>query len=371
MLSLEMLDVLIGVVFIFLLLSLVCTAINEFIEGFLKLRAVDLEQGIRELLDDPKAAPGGLVERLFNHQLIFSLFRGVYDSKEIRNVDQANRKKMRYSRGSDLPSYIPARNFALALMDILLKPTAGTPAATQSIALSGSSGALAPDNSNLNSATPPTGPNPLTPLRDAVSSLANLKVKDAMLTIIDAAAGDAVKAREGIENWYNSSMDRVSGWYKRRVQQIVLIMGFIVAIALNADTIAIFRNLANDRPLRNAIVAQAQSFKYPSKNENSATANTTATTPLEGSERDYKQIINNVNTLDKMGLPIGWDETNAKVLPYSIPGWLLKVLGWLITGLAISLGAPFWFDVLNKIMVIRSTVKPTEKSPDEGSEDKK
>ena len=45
------------------------------------------------------------------------------------------------------------------------------------------------------------------------------------------------------------------------------------------------------------------------------------------------------------------------------------VLGWLVTALAVMLGAPFWFDVLNRIMVIRSTVKPHEKSPEEPSQD--
>jgi hypothetical protein len=43
------------------------------------------------------------------------------------------------------------------------------------------------------------------------------------------------------------------------------------------------------------------------------------------------------------------------------------VLGWLVTALALSLGAPFWFDMLNKFMVVRSTIKPKEKSPDEPS----
>ncbi|MFN2598074.1 MAG: hypothetical protein ABR563_12915, partial [Pyrinomonadaceae bacterium] len=52
-------------------------------------------------------------------------------------------------------------------------------------------------------------------------------------------------------------------------------------------------------------------------------------------------------------------------------GWLLlKLFGLFLTGLAISQGAPFWFDLLNKFMVIRSTVKPKEKSPDEASKDK-
>jgi hypothetical protein len=50
--------------------------------------------------------------------------------------------------------------------------------------------------------------------------------------------------------------------------------------------------------------------------------------------------------------------------------WLGRLPGWLLTALAITLGAPFWFDLLNKIMVIRSTVKPHEKSPEESSEDR-
>ena len=58
--------------------------------------------------------------------------------------------------------------------------------------------------------------------------------------------------------------------------------------------------------------------------------------------------------------------------PYITPSSIgVMLIGWLITAFAATLGAPFWFDTLNKIMVIRSTVKPTEKSLPEGSEDRK
>jgi hypothetical protein len=50
-------------------------------------------------------------------------------------------------------------------------------------------------------------------------------------------------------------------------------------------------------------------------------------------------------------------------------GWALRILGWLVTALALSLGAPFWFDLLNKFIVVRGTVKPKEKSPEEQSKD--
>jgi hypothetical protein len=111
MLGLEMFDVAIGLVFVFLLLSLVCSAFNEIIEALFKKRATYLEQGIRALLNDKDGT--GVVEELYNHPLISGLFGGMYNPKKIRS--------WRLGR-TNLPSYIPARNFALALMDLVLNP---------------------------------------------------------------------------------------------------------------------------------------------------------------------------------------------------------------------------------------------------------
>jgi hypothetical protein len=80
--------------------------------------------------------------------------------------------------------------------------------------------------------------------------------------------------------------------------------------------------------------------------------------------------------LDSLGLPIGWSHVRLSSAGKPATGWdvlkfiVISLLGWLMTGVAATLGAPFWFDVLNKVMVIRSTVKPREKSPEEGSEDR-
>ena len=335
-----MLDVAIGVVFVFLLISLICSAINELIEAKLKLRAVDLEQGVRQLLNETNDTT--LTQKLYDHPLIFSLFKGNYTpGTEMRKSDDP--AKVRYSRGSNLPSYIPAKNFSVALMDILL-PATGSP--TDGVA----------------------------PFRTAVGNIQNNdKLKQALLSIVNAAGNDVNKTRDGIETWFNSTMDRVSGWYKRRVQTIMFLMGLGLAILLNADTIAIFRNLANERPLRDAIVAAAKEYKAPA----------------DGSS-DNDKIRQNVSTLQQMGLPMGWGwksdlnldsqaVSNFKAVPRfdgnefwrSLGIWALKAFGWFITAMAVSLGAPFWFDILNKIMVVRSTVKPHEKSPEEGSQDKK
>jgi len=90
------LEVAIGVVFVYLSLSLVCTAANELIASLMTWRARNLATGIRNLLNYQNNAE--LLKGIYNHALIQSLYR--------------NSKK--------LPSYIPSRTFALALLDMVV-----------------------------------------------------------------------------------------------------------------------------------------------------------------------------------------------------------------------------------------------------------
>src|SRR3954465_8678678 len=92
----DMLDVAIGIAFLYLIMSLIASAVAELIESLLHYRARDLERGIREFVRDPK-----LVEEIYNHPLVNGLFKGQYD---------ANHK-------GRLPSYIPSSVFVLALLD--------------------------------------------------------------------------------------------------------------------------------------------------------------------------------------------------------------------------------------------------------------
>ena len=110
-----LLDVAIGMVFVFLLLSLICSAFNELLETRLKNRARDLEKGIKGLL----GANTGLVDKLYNHGLIFSLFRGTYAEA---------------SKNKTLPSYIPSMNFANAVAGLLGPAGGNIPTATDSAA---------------------------------------------------------------------------------------------------------------------------------------------------------------------------------------------------------------------------------------------
>ena len=313
----EMLDVAIGMIFTYLLLSLICSAGNELIERSLKNRATDLEKGLRELLDDKNGT--ALVKDVYNHGMISGLYQGEYNPAA--------------SDKSNLPSYIPARNFALAILGILLPnpPVPGTGSAVS--------------------------------FRNAVGEIQNAKVKNALTSMLNVAGDDLDKFRESIEGWFNSTMDRVSGWYKRRSQLIVFLLGFALAGVMNVNSVSIANDLWVHKAERDAIVSAAQGFlaNHPAK---------------EAQSGDNAGLKANVENIESYGLPIGWNTGTIKNIhnskrPSGKWGWSLfvgwSVLGWFITACAVSLGAPFWFDVLNKFIVVRSTIKPHEKSPEEKS----
>lgn len=328
MLGSTMLDVTIGIVFVFVLLSTVCSAIREAIEAKLKTRAAYLEQGIRELLHDVEGK--GLAHSFFNHPLISALYSGGYSGA----AQGGKRGTKLLANGGSMPSYIPARSFAMALLDIAAK------------------GPVCDDVSS-DPAAPVLS---IESVRASVRNIKNPPVQRALLTAIDAAEGDLNRARANIEAWYDSAMDSLSGWYKRTTHWIIFWIALVLAVGLNIDTLAIADYLYRHDAAREAVVALAADA---TKNDTAAgIAYTQAATQLQS-----------------LGLPIGW--SNAWHRSQASGEWYEwvwaiagPILGWLVTAFAATFGAPFWFDLLNKIMVIRSTVKPHEKSPEEASEDR-
>lgn len=215
MFGLQILDIAIGLIFIYLILALTCTAVNELIAGALDRRSKNLFQGITNLLKDSDvkvpsgegAASQDLLASFFSHPLIKSL-----------------------EENGKTPSYIPSRTFALTLLDLI------APASSQA-------------------------PRTITDLRAAVENLdKNSPLRRALLVMLDDAGDDLKKIQANVEIWFNNSMDRVSSWYKTRTQTIVIIIAVLVVLATNADTIRIGKALSNDQALRDALVAQAQEY---------------------------------------------------------------------------------------------------------------
>jgi hypothetical protein len=319
MLGSEILEVAIGVIFLFALVSIICTAVREGIESWLKTRSAYLERGIRELLDDP--AGDGLAKELYTHPVVYSLYSGAYDSKKV-----LGKGSLAWGRDG-LPSYIPSRSFATALLDIAARgPSQGATVGAQSPVTSFES------------------------IRANIDSLGNPAVQRVLLGALDSAQGDMDALKADLERWFDSTMDRVSGWYRRSTQRVLFLTGLAVAVLLNVNTITIADYLYRNEAARAVVIEQAK-------------------TPPGGTQ-DAAAVE---ARLDKLGLPIGWDAGWGSPRPGQggiFNTCINPVLGLLLTALAATLGAPFWFDVMNKVMVIRSTVKPHEKSPEEASEDR-
>lgn len=316
--SLSLLDVAIGMVFLYLLLSLICSALNESLAALLQARAHFLERGIIRMVGDI-----GFKEKLYNHALI-------------RNLYDGNVEFMKNFRGG-LPSYIPSKNFAIAVMD-LLQPGTG---ARNAMAAPGWS------------STPDQGL--LAALDDPHNAIPE-HMKTAITTLVHAAGQDATRIRQNIEDWFDSTMERVSGAYKRRTHYVLFALGLLSAIAINADSVTIAKRLATTQTLTDAVTKSAQAF---------------VTAQNASSPTDPKAALaNTLSVLDRLNLPIGWDGPDHSNLrppmQFSSFGAWLSLLGmhwagWLLTALAISFGAPFWFDVLSRFMVVRSTIKPDDK----------
>lgn len=318
-----MLEIAIGMIFVYLLMSLLCSALAEFFESLFKFRAKDLEKGIRRLLGDPE-----LTADFFNHPMVKPLFEG------------------------NKPSYIPARTFSLALWNMATAAADRTPGAVAGVTKD-----IRLLRSTITTLPPQVLPDHL---------------KGSLVMLIDEAGGNFDKARSNVEHWYDDAMDRVAGKFKRRTHWILIGLGLVLAAGLNVDSINIVNTLSHNSELRATVVAAAENY---------------AKTPLPqptagGSDADaQKQFDEAVERIGKMrtqiselGLPIGWSwkpmTADPRGLPSDFGGWLLKAVGWLLTAFAVSQGAPFWFDMLNKIIVIRSTVKPHEKSREQPSKDR-
>jgi hypothetical protein len=313
------LDTAIGLSFVYLSLAIICTVVNEWISGVFNKRGELLKKGLEQLLDNqshpnapaqpaapvpqaagttaPPAAPGtqaagadvphGFKDLFYQHPLITGML-------------QQNRQ----------PAYLSSDTFAKVVMDV---------------AAVGKTGVLTVQD-----------------LQDGIQQLPPGDVKKALLALLQSAGDDMDKAEKNIKTWYEDSMDRVSGWYKRWVQQITLLVALVLAVALNVDTLRIGKRLWQDTAVRAAIVAQAQ-----------ARATGGAVVEKQGNGTGTQAAGLTTDEEKALGRLLGWEERSDN--------WLTWLLGVLLTTAAVSLGAPFWFDALKRFVNLR----PAGRSPDE------
>ena len=299
----QVLEVMIGLLLIYLSLSVACSGIKEVLAAIFDLRSKTLEKAIRTMLHD---ANGTVTQQIFNYPVI---------------AGTAPEGKK--------PSYISARNFALALCEVLAPADAGQARTVQQ-------------------------------LKAGIANIPSAKLQKTLTGLVDAAQGDGAAAQKRIEDWFDDTMQRVGGWYKRTAQKLIFASAFVLCLCLNADTFAITRELWSDEALRNAVVAQATKRVQHGMPATTMTAGTVPEIPTSDlTLAKLQEVANEVKMADPP--PLGWASREAVWTElWSWPGGLLKLLGILVTSFAILMGAPFWFDLLNKVINLRLSGQPPQ-----------
>ena len=448
-------DVAIGIMFVWIVLSLTTIQLQEWISTRLDKRARDMEAAIHEMLANPN-----LKAQFYDHPVIRSLTARkrkepsripgwFYRYPILRGFTKEKRK---------LPSYIPSQQFSLALFDIaitagtessliqqgilkirddlqeeakipveqavivelnLLSDLARSAAATEAgTAFTKNTLALLKKRAEdfalkypnlaplietvldearnrkvdiddlLKNREAPKGHDAFTGLERGVAALSVISpevsqtLSALFLNIEEYISGGETKlayARKNVEKWFDDSMDRVSGVFKRYSQAMALLIGFLVALVLNVDSINLTFYLWREPSVREVLAQNASQFELPAgeMQANPEQALSDFRDQFSGLSLPIGWVINDVQgsaiadvncqlfpgTNQGFGIPlVGTNKCLAPPLSNNENNLLLKLAGIFITALAARQGAPFWFDILKRVVNLRGTgANPAEK----------
>jgi len=326
---LGILEAAIGLTFIYLLLSMLCSGINEWVANKLGRRGKCLRAGLQQMLPDRWT-----YLRVLAHPAIASQYRDI-------------KGRLRH------PAYIPSATFVTALLDVVvtkaedIKRRAADRAKEEAAARG-----VAPDPAAIDTTV------------GGVASAAKLcaangfPVGRSIEAILERDPSPDT-ARVQVAAWYDGTMERVSGWYKRTARFQLFVIGLAAAAALNVDTLAIGTQLLHADTLRAVLVEDAT---------RTVQAGPPAGTPA--TEAELRGQAAQLVAYREQGLKIGYACLDpAKIADPAVGLWpqlkacwkdrnglgltFYQFLGWLITAFAVSQGAPFWFDLVNRLVSIR------------------
>ena len=297
------LDVIIGLAFTFLLLSILVSGLQEIIAGAMSLRGSKLQKGVIALLADASpTAKSALFNKVFDHPLISDLSK------------------------NKLPSYVPSRNFSMALVEALKSGTASP------VAL-------------------------IAQIESTVGALPDGNAKQSLKALLTQADGDIKEFQKRVETWFDDGMDRVSGIYKRHTQIVLGILGLLIAIILNVDSISLARTLWTDPTTRDALVRAAEPVAAGSQlkmTRDEALCQLKAL-PLPIGWHDSKELEKACKEGKSPTDVVSLNSAFAMLKQRFADGsWPWSMMGWIITALAVSFGAPFWFAALQQLFKIRN-----------------
>jgi hypothetical protein len=368
----QLLDVALGLTFIFLALSLVCSVFQELIATALSWRAEGLERGIRRMLCDPtepKARLGRVDQAL---KALKSMVgrptradnpptgHQPRDDDDRTEVDQhflsdklLESPFIREKLGRNLltarravPSYLSSRTFALALFDTLTRDVPAPRPASEGATDAVEHDAKADDARGT--AELQTNEDLIVKVEAGLEHVPHAGVRRQLQLMLADAEGDLARFHDRVEMWFDDTMARASGWYRRRTQLVLFVVGLGVAAGVNADTFDLTGRLWTDAPVRAALVQQA--------------TQTARVENLDKLEAELEKRGGKLEAVKQFKLPLGWNADNGRPSDLGFGKGKENLLGWLagilVAAAALSFGAPFWFDALNKVGRLRIAGHP-------------
>jgi len=327
MASLPILEVAIGLSFVYLLLALVASTINEWVSRICSGRGRMLEEGIRRLVSD-EDGHSGISTEILAHPLVQSM-------------------TMKGKR----PSYISSEVFARAFADVMRRRK------------------LAPQSADASGRASDQGEREPKRLLQSLAALGGQSGGQAA-TKADLELPD----ERVLAGWYDSQMERVSGWYKKRTQTAILIIAVVLTVGMNQDSVLLGRRLWTDSALRATVVEAAKArlalgppletveYTDPDSPEPTAPVSMPDGCPDQPGMDDARNNLTSEEQALLSGLG-GWSGEMRLLHEQGWSLWLFRHLpGWLMTAFAVSLGAPFWFDILKRFMNVRAAGVPPKDS---------
>jgi hypothetical protein len=381
-------DITLGLVFIYLILSLLASEIQELIATLLQWRAKHLKLSIELLLSGGSETDKSdiinaikLVQSLYNDPLINTL-----NQQTKTKVEQHFRKLTKNSNEQVLekqsgPSYLPSETFAITLLDTLKIPQLINYVKHPSEEVKTNLHLILASYKELKKGiNDPTSPS-YTKIQeiygdidqkfiDFVNNELPDEVPDSLIKSLAVIAqrsrikvGDLTEEinqfKNEVETWFDRSMDRASGVYKRNAKGVAILIGISIAFLTNTDTFHLIKRLSEDSVIRSTI-AQSASQRIDYINDPVA-------------RRDIEKLLGNAS------IPIGWqninqqfellDNTKSNRVYIRISQFIKLICGWIVSGFAIAMGAPFWFDILNRFINVRNAgPKPVAYTKDQPSQ---
>lgn len=342
------LEVVIGLVFAWLVLSISTSEIQEVIKRIFNLRAKHLQKSILEMFKYEQA----LVDQFYSHPAI----------KELSKVEKNGEVKK--------PDYIPNDVFSEVAMEILLNARKGgsesesSEGAVPSYSVPGGSpgSQINPEIINLTDRLFPDAPT--VPAEGAVAYSMDFNEMRVQLE------SKVEVYKKNVSHWFDNVMSQSSDWYRKNAQVWCFWIGLALAIFFNVDSIYIANELWREPTKRQALVAQVEAYNPEDPNSFPVGADSFnelvlpvgwTSVPAEDSS-----VCNQSVTTDGMfTLRVGNEchvRTNVPSY-YDVGGWLTKLLGILISAFAARQGAPFWFDILKKMISVKSQVSSKAEVP--------